>query len=157
MLIKDGKRFNPFATITVDGVVYEGNVLKFPAIVAQLGITEVDEPAPPEDYSSDRYFRVETDSAPYVVYEPKSPEQIRQAELARIPEITPWQMRKALNQLGMREQVETAVAAGNQDVKDAWEFATSFVRTNPLVVAMQSVLGKTDAEVDALFMLGASL
>lgn len=157
MFIKDGKRFNPFTTIEFNGTVFQGNLTMFPNTMSAMGITEVEEPTPPEDYSADRYYRLEVQDAPYVVYEPKSEEQIRQAELARIPEITPWQMRKALNQLGLREQVETAVAAGNQDVKDAWEFATSFVRTDPLVVAMQSVLGKTDAEVDALFMLGAAL
>ena len=157
MFIKDNKRFNPFADITFKGVTYSGNLLSFPSAMLEMGVTEVPDPPVPEGYSPDTYFRLVVDEAPYVVYEPKSPEQVRQAELARIPEITPWQMRKALNQLGLREQVETAVAAGNQDVKDAWEFATSFVRTDPLVVAMQSVLGKTDAEVDALFMLGASL
>jgi len=157
MFIKDGKRFNPYAVITVGDVTYEGNILKFPAVVTQMGITKVDEPAPPEDYSSDRYFRVETDAAPYVAYEPKSPEQIRQAELARIPPVTPWRMRKALNQLGLRSTVEASVAQADQDTKDAWEFATEFVRTDPLILVMQNVLGKTDEEVDNLFLLGASL
>ena len=157
MFVKDGKRFNPFTTIEFNGAVFQGNLTMFPNTMSAMGITEIPEPPIPENYSPDTYYRLVVDEAPYVIYEPKSPEQIRQAELARIPEITPWQMRKALNQLGLREQVETAVAAGNQDVKDAWEFATYFVRTDPLVVAMQSVLGKTDAEVDALFMLGAAL
>ena len=157
MFIKDNKRFNPYATIEHNGVVYQGNVLSFPSVVAELGITEVPEPPVPEDYSPDYYFREEVAEAPYVVYTPKSPEQVRQARLARIPSITPWQIRKALNQLGLRDAIEQAVASADQTTKDAWEFATSFVRTDPLVVAMQSVLGKTDAEVDALFMLGASL
>ena len=72
--------------------------------------------------------------------------------------ITPWQIRKALNQLGLRAVVEAAVAAStDQAVKDGWEFATEFVRTSPFVVSMGAEFGKTDAELDALFILGASL
>ena len=157
MFVKDNKRFNPHATIEHGGVVYQGNVLAFPDIAAELGITEIPEPGVPEDYSPDLYFREELEVAPYVLYTPKPLEQVQQARRARIVPVTPWQIRKALNQLGLREQVETAVAAGNQDVKDAWEFATEFVRTDPLVAVIQAVLGKTDEEVDALFILGSTL
>ena len=157
MFIKDGKRFNPHATIEHDGTVYQGNVLAFPLVVAELGITEVPEPPIPEDYNPDYYFREETSEAPYVTYTPKSPEQVRQARLARIPSITPWQVRKALNQLGLRDAIEQAVAGADQTTKDAWEFATEFVRTDPLVAVIQAVLGKTDEETDALFILGSTL
>ena len=157
MFIKDGKRFNPYTTIEHDGVVYQGNVLSFPDTVTALGISEVQEPLMPEDYNPDFYFREETLEAPYVVYTPKSPEQVRQARLALIPSITPWQIRKALNQLGLRDAIEQAVAGADQTTKDAWEFATEFVRTDPLIATIQAVLGKTDEEVDALFILGSTL
>lgn len=157
MFVKDNKRFNPHATIEHGGVVYQGNVLAFPDIAAELGITEIPEPGVPEDYSPDLYFREELEVEPYVLYTPKPLEQVQQARRARIVPVTPWQIRKALNQLGLRDAVEQAVAVADQETRDAWEFATEFVRTDPLVAAMQSVLGKTDAEVDALFMLGASL
>lgn len=157
MFIKDGKRFNPYTTIEFNGIVFQGNLTMFPSVMAAMGISEVEEPVPPEDYSADRYYRLESDSVPYVIYEPKSAEQIRQAELARIPDLTPWQIRKALNQLGLRDAIEVAVLQGSQEVKDAWEFATYFSRTDPLVLMMQQLMGKTDKEVDDLFMLGASL
>ena len=72
--------------------------------------------------------------------------------------LTPWQMRKALNQLGLRASVESAIAASNdQELKDGWEFATEFLRSSPLVIGMGAALGKTGSELDALFTLGASL
>lgn len=76
MFIKDGKRFNPLATHTVDGFVYPGNILRFPAVVTKLGIAEVPEPAVPEDYSAELYYRTEQDTPPYVVYTRKGAEQI---------------------------------------------------------------------------------
>ena len=72
--------------------------------------------------------------------------------------ITPWQIRKALNQLGLRSAVEAAVAAStDQDLKDGWAVATEFNRLSPFVIDIGAALGKTDAELDALFTLGAGL
>lgn len=72
--------------------------------------------------------------------------------------VSPWQIRKALNQLNLRQAVEATVAFSNdQTIKDGWEFATSFVRTDPFVVLLGSQLGKTEAELDALFELAATL
>ncbi len=71
--------------------------------------------------------------------------------------VTPWQIRKALNQLGLRTSVEAAVAAADQETKDGWEFAQEFRRDNPLIASLGVALGKTDAEIDALFDLAGSL
>lgn len=71
--------------------------------------------------------------------------------------VTPWQIREALNQLGMRAAAETYVAGADQRTKDAWEFAQEFKRNNPLLVGAGVALGKTEAEVDALFALAKSL
>ena len=71
--------------------------------------------------------------------------------------VTPWQIRKALNATGLRESVESAVAAADTTTKDAWQYATSFVRTDPLLDGMAKVMGKTDAEIDALFELALTL
>ncbi len=157
MFIKDNRRFNPYTTIVLDDVTYQGNILHFPDAVASLGIVEIAEPVPPSDFSDDTYFRTEQDEAPYVVYERKSDEQIRQARLARIPSVTPWQIRKALNQLGLRDAVEAAVAAADQTTKDAWQYSTIFFRDNPLSIAIGYALGKTDEELDEVFLLAATL
>jgi hypothetical protein len=69
--------------------------------------------------------------------------------------VTPLQMRRALNAAGLRTAVEAAVAAASQDVRDAWEFATVIVRTDPLLTALAADLGKTEADLDALFAAAA--
>ena len=88
-------------------------------------------------------------------------EALRIAAFAALPKvfapISPRQIRQALTAAGLRTAVEGAVAAGNQDLKDWWEFASSFERGHPMVVGMGTALGKTSAEFDALFTLGASL
>lgn len=76
---------------------------------------------------------------------------------APIRTVTPRQLRLALNAMGLRSAVETYVAAANQDVKDSWEYSTVFERDHPLLVAAGHALGKTDAEIDALFALAVTL
>lgn len=74
-----------------------------------------------------------------------------------IPPISPRQIRQALTRANLRSQVEAAVAAGSQGLKDWWEFATVFEREHLMVVAMGDSLGQTPAQLDALWALGASL
>ena len=76
----------------------------------------------------------------------------------RYAPLTAWQIRKALNTAGLRATVEAAITgSSDQDLKDAWQYASSFERNHPLVASMAAALGKTDAEIDALFILGATL
>lgn len=70
--------------------------------------------------------------------------------------VSPWQMRRALNQLGLRSTVEAAVAAADQDTKDGWEFATEFRRDNTLLLGMAASLNMADQDLDDLFTLAAS-
>ena len=81
MFIRDSKRFNIYASATIDGVTYP-NFLS-PELRGQLGITEIADPAPPEDYSEETYYRTEQDDAPYVVFTKKSAEQLKQQEDAK--------------------------------------------------------------------------
>ena len=78
-------------------------------------------------------------------------------EPAPLLPVSPRQIRQALSRAGLRTAVETAIAAGDQDGKDWWEFATQFERLHPTVVAMGQALGQTDAQMDALWELAASL
>lgn len=71
--------------------------------------------------------------------------------------VTPRQIRQALTRAALRDVVEAGVAAGDQDTKDWWEFSTEFLRDHPEVIAMGAALGKTDAEIDAIFALAATL
>lgn len=71
--------------------------------------------------------------------------------------VSPRQIRQALTRANLRTQVETAVAAGDQDLKDWWEFATSVERQNEHVIAMGTALGQTTEQLDQLFQLASTL
>lgn len=75
MFILNEKRINIHAPFTTsEGVTY-GN-LTDPEVRNQVGVIEVSEPIPPEDYSESTYYRTEQDEVPYVIYTRKSDEQI---------------------------------------------------------------------------------
>ena len=74
-----------------------------------------------------------------------------------VTQISPRQIRMAMTQLGLRNQVEAAVAAGDQDMKDWYEFSTYFDRSHPQVLAMAAALNVDDQELDTLWALGATL
>ena len=71
--------------------------------------------------------------------------------------LTPRQIRQALTHVGLRTQVESAVAAGSQDLKDWWEYSSAFERLHPQVIAMGTALGQTEQQLNDLWTLGASL
>ena len=71
--------------------------------------------------------------------------------------VTPRQIRRALSIVGLREQVELQVKASSQEVQDTWEFSTQIERTNPLLIQMGEALGRTSADLDALFELANTL
>ena len=74
-----------------------------------------------------------------------------------IQPISPRQIRQALTAVGLRDQVDMVVSAGNQDLKDWLGFSTEFERGHPAVEAMGAALGVTPEAIDALWELGASL
>lgn len=80
-------------------------------------------------------------------------------ELEDIPlqAVTPRQIRLALSQIGLRKEVEDWVDTQDIAVKDSWMFATEITRDYPLVIAACTALGKTEAELDALFALARTL
>ena len=80
------------------------------------------------------------------------------AEFETIDGCSAWQFRKALNSLGMRETVESMIAAcGDQNVKDGWEYATTFYRYDPLILQFAAVLNYSTTDLDNLFTLARSL
>ena len=74
---------------------------------------------------------------------------------------SPWQIRKALNQLGIRDAVEQAVSSatgdGAQTLKDGWEFATEFRSDDPFVISMGASLGKNAEETAELIQFAGTL
>lgn len=87
-------------------------------------------------------------------YVPPAPEP----ESIPVYSCTPWEIRKALNALGLRQAVEDAVAAStDQDLKDGWEFATEFRSDDPFVISMGAVLGKSEEETAQLIQYASTL
>ncbi len=89
-------------------------------------------------------------------------QNIRPALEGEIPapalSVTPWQIRKALNAIGLRESVEAAVAASTDiTVKDGWEFATEFREDDVFVISLGAAMGKTSTEMHSVFLLAKSL
>lgn len=80
------------------------------------------------------------------------------APIVPVPQsVSPRQIRQALTRAGLRASVEAAVAAGDQDTKDWYEFATFFERSNPVVAALGAALNVSDAQLDDLWILADSL
>lgn len=77
--------------------------------------------------------------------EGNTPEPVEPEPLT-ILSCTPWQIRKKLNNEGLRDAVEAYVASdqATQDEKDAWEFATEFREDNPLLINAASMLEIVD-------------
>ena len=73
------------------------------------------------------------------------------------PDVTAVQIRLMLNQVNLRAQVEAAVAAGSQDLKDKWEYGTTFSSTDPDIQTMATALGLNQTQLDVLFTDAASL
>jgi hypothetical protein len=71
--------------------------------------------------------------------------------------VTPLQIRRALRQVGLNDEVAAFVEASSPEVREAWEYAVQIDRNNELIAAAAASIGATDAEVDDLFRLAATL
>lgn len=71
--------------------------------------------------------------------------------------VSPRQIRQALTRANLRDQIELAVKSGSQDLKDWWEYSTSFDRSNPQVEIMRVALGVTELQLEALWKLAETL
>ena len=65
---------------------------------------------------------------------------------------TPYQFRAGLTKAGIRAQVESAVSAStDQGVKDAYQYASVFIETDPFITEMAASLNLTLEQVHAIF------
>ena len=70
--------------------------------------------------------------------------------------VSPWQFRKAINQLGLRPAIEGLVQnTANQEIKDGWEYATEFRRSDELVIGMAYLLNLSDEDLTSIFRLAS--
>jgi hypothetical protein len=71
--------------------------------------------------------------------------------------VSALQIRLALSQQGLRSAFEAHVTTADQATVDSWQFATSFERNNSIIAVAAAAIGKTPADVDALFALAKTL
>lgn len=78
-------------------------------------------------------------------------------EAQRVMSVTPMQMRRALRAAGLKPAVDALLAQMPEEFIEAWEYAVTIERADPIIVAAGEALGKTAREIDDLFALAASL
>ena len=89
----------------------------------------------------------------------RTPEEIAAAlaEWRRATTVTPLQIRRALRQAGLMDEVAAFVEASPPEVREAWEYAIQIDRMNELIAAAAASIGATDEDVDDLFRIAATL
>lgn len=106
-------------------------------------------PSDPDNPDRQRYDAWVVDGGvpdPYVPPPPKVPAVV-----------SPAQMVRALDRMGLLVPVQAAVAASPDALTKAlWAHTTTFHRNEPLIAQIAAALNKTDADVDALFLLAAT-
>lgn len=85
-------------------------------------------------------------------------EQMQRDEMrARVPKVVSRaQFILALLDMGLLDDVEAAIAQADRATQINYQERLEFERGYPLIATMAAVLGKTDAEIDALFVLAAT-
>lgn len=75
-----------------------------------------------------------------------------------IQPVTRKQMLIALHRAGLLDMIKQAVKdSGDIELQIAFDEALTFERNDPFLAAMAAALGKSDAEVDGIFALAASI
>lgn len=72
-----------------------------------------------------------------------------------IPTLTMRQARLALLNMGLLATVQAAITTTENKIW--WEYSPTVERSNPLVIAVLTALGKTSAEIDAMFISAATI
>lgn len=108
--------------------------------------------------SDGAYLRSGNDSSEYQQYlawlsEGNTPEPADIPPVI-IPTLTMRQARLALLGVGLLDEVEAAITTPENRIW--WDYSTTVERNHPLVNAVLTALGKTEAEIDDMF-IGAAL
>ena len=78
--------------------------------------------------------------------------------IAPVYTCSPWQIRKALNNLDLRQAVEDAVGhSGDITLQDGWNYATEFRSNDPFVISMGASLGMTEQQTADLIQMASTL
>jgi hypothetical protein len=73
-------------------------------------------------------------------------------------QVTRRQMLTALHRVGLLTSIQAAIdASGDFELRLAFDEALEFERGNPMLASMAAALGKTEADLDAIFILAATI
>lgn len=70
--------------------------------------------------------------------------------------VTPLQIRKAIRAAGLFDAVETFKASCAPEMLEAWEFASTIDRDDPMIATAAIAMSMSTADVDDLFRLAAT-
>lgn len=84
-------------------------------------------------------------------------EEIKKAKPVVPPELTPRQFRLAMLADGTSPSEITTLLQGNEAGLIEWEYASTIKRDHPLVASLAAALGKTEEEIDAIFIAGGGI
>jgi len=89
----------------------------------------------------------------------KTPEEIaaEQEQWRKSTSVTPLQIRRALRQTGLLDEVQSFIESSSVEVREAWEYAIQIDRNNELIIGAANAIGVSEQEVDNLFRLAATL
>jgi len=108
--------------------------------------------------NGDGTYRLDFDGYSRLATQSEIDDAAAAAARAAIAPVTRRQMLTALHRAGLLATIKGAVAAsGDVELQIAFDESQEFQRNNPFLASMAAVLGKTDAEVDAIFALAATL
>lgn len=72
--------------------------------------------------------------------------------------ITPRQIRQQLTAMGIRQAAEDYIANSNDyNLKDWWQYSTSFDRDNEVLINAALALGLTESQLDEIFITADKL
>jgi len=92
------------------------------------------------------------------VFDQAQHDKVLLAAMPQVPQVvTRAQFILALLQIDLLDEVEAAIAQADRATQINYTERLEFERGFPLIATMAAVLGKTDAEIDALFVLAATL
>lgn len=87
-----------------------------------------------------------------------TPEEIEAKYKATVPQsVSIRQACQALEAAGLLDDIEAAIATAPRTVQIDWQRTTSVDRNWPTLLAVQSQMGLTDAQIDQLFITASQL
>ena len=71
--------------------------------------------------------------------------------------VTPLQLRRALRAAGLHTQIAAALVELGEEAQEAWEYAVTIPRGDPMIAGAATAINLTSEQVDELFRAAAAL